>query len=280
MKLLRLGEKGQEKPAMMDANGQPRDLSAVIPDLAFEALSLESMARLRALDPESLPLLPQECRIGAALADTPNFHCIGLNYARHADETGMPRPTEPVVFTKATSCIGGPDDAITIPEGSVKTDWEVELSVIIGRNVFNITEAEALDTISAYCVINDVSERDHQLERGGQWVKGKSHPGFGPIGPWLVTADEVPDPQNLPLWLSINGEMQQQSSTSDMIFSIAEIIAYLSRHMILRVGDVIATGTPEGVGLGQTPPRFLRPGDEVRLGIEGLGEQHQTFISA
>ena len=252
MKLLRLGEKGQEKPAMMDANGQPRDLSAVIPDLAFEALSLESMARLRALDPESLPLLPQECRIGAALADTPNFHCIGLNYARHADETGMPRPTEPVVFTKATSCIGGPDDAITIPEGSVKTDWEVELGVIIGRNVFNITEAEALDTISAYCVINDVSERDHQLERGGQWVKGKSHPGFGPIGPWLVTADEVPDPQNLPLWLSINGEMQQQSSTSDVIFSIAEIIAYLSRHMILRVGDVIATGTPEGVGLGQT----------------------------
>lgn len=279
MKLLRVGEKGMEIPAMLDETGTMRDLRGHSADFFGDQLSLEAMDTLRAIDPTSLPELSPGQRIGAAVADAPNFHCIGLNYARHADETGMARPDEPILFSKATSCIGGPDDPIRIPEGSTKTDWEVELGVVIGRECSYIAEADALGAISAYCVINDVSERAHQLELGGQWVKGKSHPGFGPIGPWLVSADEISDPQDLDIWLSINGEMQQQSSTSDMIFSVAEIISYLSRFMVLRVGDVIATGTPEGVGMGQKPQRFLRPGDEVSLGIAGLGEQRQTYTA-
>ncbi|MGC6485486.1 MAG: fumarylacetoacetate hydrolase family protein [Candidatus Puniceispirillales bacterium] len=278
MKLLRLGEKGHEKPALLDADGTPRDLSGVIGDLGMETVSLDSLAALQDLDAASLPALDPGQRIGAAVCDTPNFHCVGLNYARHADETGMARPTEPVLFSKATSCLGGPNDSIRIPEGSVKTDWEVELGIVIGRDVDRISEDKALSVIAGYCVINDVSERQFQLEQGGQWVKGKSAPGFGPVGPWLVTPDEVDDPQALPVWLSINGEMQQQSNTDDMIFSVAEIIAYMSRYMTLRTGDIIATGTPEGVGLGQKPPRFLKPGDEVRLGIDGLGEQKQVFV--
>lgn len=278
MKFLRLGEKGAEKPALLDDDGKPRDLSGLIDDLGMNTVSLESIARLQEVDPSSLPLLDQGQRVGAAVCDTPNFHCVGLNYARHADETGMARPTEPVLFSKATSCLGGPNDPIRIPETSVKTDWEVELGVVIGAEVDHISEDRALSVIAGYCVINDVSERQFQLEQGGQWVKGKSAPGFGPVGPWLVTPDEVDDPQSLGVWLSINGAIQQQSNTDDMIFSVAEIIAYMSRYMTLRCGDIIATGTPEGVGLGQKPPRFIKPGDEVSLGIDGLGEQKQVFI--
>lgn len=277
MKLIRYGQKGQEKPALLDSDGSIRDLSGHIEDIGMANASLDVIARLQDLDPSALPQLAPGERLGAAVSDTPNFHCVGLNYARHADETGMARPTEPVLFSKATSCLGGPDDPIRIPEGATKMDWEVELGIIIGQETNHISEDHALDVIAGYCVVNDVSERHFQLEQGGQWVKGKSAPGFGPVGPWLVTPDEVPDPQNLPLWLSINGDMMQQSNTDDMIFSVAEIIAYMSRYMTLRVGDIIATGTPEGVGLGQQPQRFLHPGDEIRLGIEGLGEQHQVF---
>ena len=279
MKLIRYGAKGAEKPAVLATDGSIRDLSGVIDDLGMATVSMEVIAKLQDLDAQSLPELAPGVRFGAAVCDTPNFHCVGLNYARHADETGMARPTEPVLFSKATSCLGGPDDAISIPEGATKMDWEVELGVVIGAEVDHISEDKALSAIAGYCVINDVSERKFQLEQGGQWVKGKSAPGFGPVGPWLVKTDEVPDPQSLPLWLSINGEMQQQSNTDDMIFGIAEIIAYMSRYMTLRVGDIIATGTPEGVGLGQQPPRFLNAGDEVRLGIDGLGEQCQVFVA-
>jgi len=280
MKLLRVGEKGREKPAAIDQSGQYRDLSSIIPDQAFGTVSCEALEEIRQLDITTLPVLDPGLRIGAAVADTPNFHCVGLNYARHADETGMARPSEPVLFSKATSALAGPNDDIVIPMGSVKTDWEVELGVVIGREASHVAEEKALEYIAGYCVINDVSERQFQLEQGGQWVKGKSAPGFGPTGPWLVTADEIADPQNLRLWLKINGETQQESNTDDMIFSVATIIAYMSRYMTLRVGDIIATGTPEGVGLGQKPQRFLKPGDVVSLGIDGLGEQRQQFIAA
>jgi len=280
MKLLRVGAKGQEKPAILDNAGRYRDLSGVITDLAFETVSCEMLDKIRSLDPAVLPELDPGLRTGAVVADTPNFHCVGLNYARHADETGMPRPSEPVLFSKATSALAGPDDDIMIPKGSVKTDWEVELGVIIGREASHVPEDRALDYIAGYTVINDVSERQFQLEQGGQWVKGKSAPGFGPTGPWLVTPDEIPDPQNLRLWLKINDEIQQDSNTDDMIFPVATIISYMSRYMTLRVGDIIATGTPEGVGLGQNPQRYLKSGDVVTLGIEGLGEQRQRFVSA
>jgi len=280
MKLLRVGEKGREKPAAIDQSGQYRDLSSIIPDLAFGTVSCEALEEIRQLDITTLPVLDPGLRIGAAVADTPNFHCVGLNYARHADETGMARPSEPVLFSKATSALAGPNDDIVIPMGSVKTDWEVELGVVIGREASHVAEEKALEYIAGYCVINDVSERQFQLEQGGQWVKGKSAPGFGPTGPWLVTADEIANPQNLRLWLKINGETQQESNTDDMIFSVATIISYMSRYMTLRVGDIIATGTPEGVGLGQKPQRFLKPGDVVSLGIDGLGEQRQQFIAA
>lgn len=280
MKLLRLGAKGNEKPAVMDSAGGYRDLSGVIRDLAFDTVSCETLDTIKAIDPSSLPELDPGLRIGSAVADTPNFHCVGLNYARHADETGMPRPTEPVLFSKATSALAGPDDDIMIPKGSVKTDWEVELGVVIGREATHVPEDRALDYIAGYTIINDVSERQFQLEQGGQWVKGKSAPGFGPTGPWLVTPDEINDPQNLRLWLKINGEIQQDSNTDDMIFSLATIISYMSRYMTLRVGDLIATGTPEGVGLGQSPQRFLKSGDIVTLGIDGLGEQRQRFVNS
>jgi 2-keto-4-pentenoate hydratase/2-oxohepta-3-ene-1,7-dioic acid hydratase in catechol pathway len=276
MKLLRYGPKGQEKPGMLDAEGRVRDLSRQVADFWGESVSLKRLDELRALDPEALPVVEGEPRIGACLADAPNFHCIGLNYARHARESGMEVPKEPILFSKATSAISGPHDDVVIPKGSEKCDWEVELGVVIGRWTEHVSEADALSCVAGYCVINDVSERHFQAERGGQWVKGKSAPTFGPIGPWLATADEVPDPQALPLWLEVNGERVQDSNTSDMIFPVAEIVSYMSRFMALRPGDVIATGTPEGVGMGHRPPRYLKPGDEIRLGIEGLGEQRQT----
>ncbi|SET69073.1 fumarylacetoacetate hydrolase family protein [Oceanicella actignis] len=278
MKLLRWGPRGAEKPGLLDAEGQVRDLSAHVSDLAGDAVSLRALDRLRALRPEDLPVVEAE-RLGACLAWVPNFHCVGLNYARHAAEAGAQPPAEPVLFSKATTALAGPFDPIVIPKGSVKTDWEVELGVVIGAEVEHVSEAEALSCVAGYCVVNDLSERAWQLEGTGQWSKGKSAPGFGPIGPWLVTADEVPDPQDLPLWLDLNGETQQLSSTADMIFSVAEIISYMSRHMRLRPGDIIATGTPEGVGMGQTPQRFLRPGDVLELGVTGLGDQRQTALA-
>ena len=219
-------------------------------------------------------------RIGACLRDAPNFHCVGLNYVQHAKETGLEIPKEPVLFSKATSAISGPFDPVEIPPGANRVDWEVELGIVIGREATRIAEDAALSHIAGYCVVNDVSERHYQAERGGQWIKGKSAPTFGPIGPWLVTADEVENPQSLDLWLSVNGERRQSSSTSDMIFAVAEIVSYMSWFMTLRVGDIIATGTPEGVGLGQNPPAFLTAGDVVTLGIDGLGEQRQEFVAA
>lgn len=278
MKILRLGDKGKEIPATLDQDGQYRDLSSHIDDISPAAMALEQLAKLKSIDITSLPLLDSAMRIGCPINDVPNFFCVGLNYARHADETGMARPSEPILFSKATSALSAPNDDISIPQESEKTDWEVELGVIIGKSGSYINEANSLDHIAGYCTINDLSERGFQIERGGQWIKGKSAPGFGPIGPYIVTADEIEDPQNLNLWCELNGEMQQNSSTSDMIFSVQEIIAYMSRFMTLRVGDIIATGTPEGVGMGQNPKRFIRSGDEMRLGVEGLGIQHQRFI--
>ena len=278
MKLLRLGAFGQEKPAALDADGQYRDLSGHIQDLTPCHMDLGELNKLKAIDLNSLPILPADSRIGCPLSDVPNFHCVGLNYARHADETGMARPDEPILFSKATSALAAPNDDIAIPMGAEKVDWEVELGVVIGKTASHVDEANALDYVAGYCTINDVSERAFQLETGGQWVKGKSAPGFGPVGPWIVTPDEIKDPQNLNLWCAINGEMQQNSNTDDMIFSTAHIIAYMSRHMTLRVGDVIATGTPEGVGMGQKPQRWVQKGDVITLGVEGLGEQKQRFV--
>ncbi len=281
MKLLRYGPVGQEKPGLLDAGGRIRDLSAVIPDLAGEALSDAALARLRALDPASLPLVPGEPRIGACVGQIGKFICIGLNYADHAAESGLPVPSEPVVFAKWTSAVCGPNDGIEIPRGSLKTDWEVELGVVIGRPCKNVDEADALDYVAGYCVINDVSEREWQIERGGQWDKGKGFDTFGPIGPWLVTRDEVPDPQQLSLWLEVDGHRYQDGSTRTMIFGVAEVIAYLSRCMSLQPGDVISTGTPPGVGMGVKPaPVYLKPGQTVRLGIDGLGEQRQLTRAA
>ncbi|WP_186073947.1 ureidoglycolate lyase [Burkholderia gladioli] len=281
MKLLRYGPVGQEKPGLLDAGGRIRDLSAVIPDLAGEALSDVALARLRALDPDSLPLVPGEPRIGACVGQIGKFVCIGLNYADHAAESGLPVPSEPVVFAKWTSAVCGPNDGIEIPRDSLKTDWEVELGVVIGRPCKNVDEADALDYVAGYCVINDVSEREWQIERGGQWDKGKGFDSFGPIGPWLVTRDEVPDPQQLSLWLEVDGHRYQDGSTRTMIFGVAEVIAYLSRCMSLQPGDVISTGTPPGVGMGVKPePVYLKPGQTVRLGIDGLGEQRQLTRAA
>jgi len=280
MKLLRYGPAGAEKTGMLDAAGQVRDLSAHVPDLAGDAVSPAALDALRALDPETLPLVQTPGRYGPCLARVPNFYCIGLNYARHAAETGSKPPPEPILFSKASSALSGPDDPVIVPRGSVKTDWEVELGVVIGREALYVTEAEALDHVAGYCVVNDVSEREFQIERKGQWIKGKSAPGFGPVGPWLVTADEVPDPQALALSLSLNGETMQSSGTHDMIFSVAEIISYMSRFMRLLPGDIIATGTPEGVGMGRDPQRFLRPGDAMELTVEGLGTQRQEVVAA
>ncbi|SDF16188.1 fumarylacetoacetate hydrolase family protein [Limimaricola pyoseonensis] len=280
MKLLRHGPLGHERVAMLDAEGRLRDLSEHLPDLSGAAVGPETLDRLRGLDPAELREITDPQRIGACLSRVPNFHCVGLNYARHAAEAGKPPPSEPILFSKASSALSGPNDAVVIPRGSEQTDWEVELGVVIGRETYEVSEARALEHVAGYCVVNDVSERHFQAERGGQWIKGKSSPGFGPIGPWLVTADEVPDPQALRLSLALNGEVVQDDSTADMIFSVAEIISYMSRFMRLLPGDIIATGTPSGVGMGMSPQRFLRPGDLMELEVEGLGRQRQEAVAA
>jgi len=277
MKLLRYGPKGQEKPGCLDANGDIRDLSAHVDNFIGTTVSIETMEKLKSIDTNTLPLVDGRPRIGCALADVPNFFCIGLNYAKHAAETGSTLPPEPLIFNKATSALSGPFDFIQIPQGSTHVDWEAELGVVIGKEASYVSESDALDYIAAYCTINDVSEREFQKNRGGQWVKGKSAPTFGPVGPYLVTADEITDPQNLNLSCSVNGAVQQNSNTSDMIFTVAQIISAMSQYFTLRVGDIIATGTPEGVGAGQKPvPRFLQDGDIVETTVQGLGTQRLT----
>ncbi len=276
MKLLRFGPPGSEKPGVLDSSNTIRDVSSVSSDFSGEAVSLTALQRLRDVDLGTLPQVSPDIRIGSCLADVPNFHCVGLNYANHAKESGMDIPKEPILFSKATSALSGPFDPVVIPKDSKKTDWEVELGVVIGANASHVSESDALDYVTGYCVINDVSEREFQIELGGQWVKGKSAPTFGPTGPFLITADEVPNPQDLALSLKVNGETQQSSNTSDMIFSVQEIVSYMSRFMELRVGDIIATGTPEGVGMGQSPQRWLQPGDVMELEIEKLGVQRQV----
>ena len=284
MKLLRYGPVGQEKPGVLDAQGRVRDLSAVVPDLAGDALLPASLARLKALDIDGLPLVPgvpqQDLRLGACVAQVGKFIGVGLNYADHAAEAGMAVPPEPVVFTKWTSCLCGPDDAVQLPRGSVKTDWEVELGVVIGQGGRYIAEADALSHVAGYCVVNDVSEREYQLERAGSWDKGKGFDTFGPIGPWLVTADEVPNPQALKLWLEVDGQMRQNGSTATMVYGVAFLVSYLSRFTTLQPGDVITTGTPPGVGMGHKPPVYLRAGQVMRLGVEGLGVQTQRVVAA
>ena len=278
MKLLRVGPAGQEKPACLDATGVIRDLTGVTADFEGEGVSLDALEALKGVDLSALPAVEGNPRIGAAVARVETFYAIGLNYAQHAAEAGMEPPKEPILFNKSASCLAGPNDALTLPKGSEKSDWEVELGVVIGKRAQNVSVEEALSYVAGYCVINDVSERAYQIERGGQWTKGKSAPGFGPVGPYLVTADEVPDPQALGLRLSLNGEMVQNNFTSDMIFSVAEIIAHMSEFMALVPGDVIATGTPEGVGMGMKPQRFLRVGDVMELEIDGLGRQRTEVI--
>jgi len=280
MKLLRFGDAGAEKPGMLDGDGKIRDLSGFISDFDGSTVDDASIAKIRELDTAALPIVAGNPRIGPCVARPGKFVCVGLNYSDHAKESGLPIPTEPVVFMKGTNCIVGPDDDTEIPRGSVKTDWEVELGFVMGKDAKYIDEADALDYVAGYCVVNDVSEREFQIERGGQWVKGKSCDTFGPIGPWLVTRDEVPDPGNLSMYLDVNGTRMQDGHTRTMIFSIAHIIHYLSQHMSLQAGDVITTGTPPGVGLGMDPPTFLKAGDVVELGIEGLGDQKQTCVAA
>ncbi|MCB2116291.1 MAG: ureidoglycolate lyase [Rhodobacteraceae bacterium] len=273
MKLLRYGPTGQERPGLLDADGRIRDLSAHVPDIAGDALRPDGLAALAALDPASLPLVEGTPRLGPCVGAVGKFICIGLNYADHAAETGAAIPSEPIVFAKWTSAITGPNDGIEIPRGSSKTDWEVELGVVIGKGGRYIAPDYALNHVAGYCVINDVSEREWQMERGGTWDKGKGCDSFGPLGPWLVTPDEAGDPGSLRLWLEVDGHRYQDGTTATMIFGVAEIIAYLSRFLSLQPGDVIATGTPPGVGLGQKPPVYLKGGEVVRLGVEGLGEQ-------
>jgi ureidoglycolate lyase/2,4-diketo-3-deoxy-L-fuconate hydrolase len=281
MKLLRYGAPGHEKPGILDRNGATRDLSGVIDDIAGSTLLPESLERLRQIDIESLPIVSADERIGACVGRIGKFICIGLNYADHAAESNLPVPSEPVVFGKWTSAVVGPNDDVRIPRGSQKTDWEVELGVVIGKGGAYIDEADALSHVAGYCVVNDVSEREYQIERGGTWDKGKGCDTFGPIGPWLVTADEIPDPQRLALWLEVDGKRYQNGNTSTMIFNVAQIVSYLSRFMSLQPGDVISTGTPPGVGMGHKPePVYLRAGQTMRLGIEGLGEQQQRTVAA
>jgi 2-keto-4-pentenoate hydratase/2-oxohepta-3-ene-1,7-dioic acid hydratase in catechol pathway len=276
MKLLRYGPKGAEKPGLLAADGTIRDLSSHVDDIAGGVLSDEGLARLRAIDPASLPKVDGTPRLGPCVGRVGKFICIGLNYSDHAAETGAPIPAEPIIFMKATSAIIGPHDDVIIPKGSEKTDWEVELGVVIGTHASYVSEADALKHVAGYCVVNDLSERAFQTERGGQWTKGKSADTFGPIGPWLVTRDEVADPQDLHMWLEIDGKRWQDGSTKTMIFGVAHLVSYVSHFMSLQPGDVITTGTPPGVGLGQKPPVYLKPGQEMRLGIAGLGEQRQV----
>ncbi len=276
MKLMRVGPPGREKPALLDKDGKVRDLSAHVADIGGAAISPEGLRKIAAIDPASLPELSVD-RIGACVAGTGKFICIGLNYSDHAAETGATVPPEPVIFMKATSAIVGPNDEVRIPRGSEKTDWEVELGVVIGKTAKYVSEADALDYVAGYCVSHDVSERAFQTERAGQWTKGKSCDTFGPIGPWLVTRDEVADPQNLSMWLKVNGETMQDGSSKTMVYGVAFLVSYLSQFMSLHPGDVISTGTPPGVGMGMKPPRYLRDGDTVELGIQHLGTQKQTF---
>jgi 2-keto-4-pentenoate hydratase/2-oxohepta-3-ene-1,7-dioic acid hydratase in catechol pathway len=277
MKLLRHGPKGNEKPGLLDPEGRIRDLSGHIPDVTSAHLGRDSLARLREIDWRTLPAVPAPVRLAPIVADTGKLICVGLNYSDHAAESGMAVPSEPVLFMKATSAIVGANDAVVLPRDSVKSDWEVELGVVIGTRARYVDEADALGYVAGYCVVNDLSEREYQLERGGQWDKGKGCDTFGPVGPWLVTADEVADPQNLDLWLEVNGRRFQQGSTRTMVFTVAHLVSYISRFMTLHPGDIISTGTPPGVGLGQKPdPLYLKPGDVMRLGIAGLGVQQQT----
>ncbi|MBO0127636.1 MULTISPECIES: fumarylacetoacetate hydrolase family protein [Agrobacterium] len=278
MKLMRVGQPGQEKPAILDAEGKVRDLSAHVKDIGGDAISPEGLKKIAAIDLSSLPVLSED-RIGACVAGTGKFICIGLNFSDHAAETGATVPPEPVIFMKATSAIVGPNDNVTIPRGSEKTDWEVELGVVIGKTAKYVSEADALDYVAGYCVSHDVSERAFQTERAGQWTKGKSCDTFGPIGPWLVTKDEIADPQNLGMWLKVNGQTMQDGSSKTMVYGVAHVVSYLSQFMSLHPGDVISTGTPPGVGMGLKPPRYLKAGDVVELGIEGLGSQKQTFVA-
>ncbi|MGJ8544400.1 MAG: fumarylacetoacetate hydrolase family protein [Sulfitobacter sp.] len=278
MKLARVGAPGAEKPAIVDAQGRLRDLQDHVPDITGATLDEASLAFLRGVDPESLPLVPEGTRVGPCVGAVGKYMCIGLNYRDHAEEAGMPIPEHPILFLKANSAICGPNDDLPLPRGSTALDWEVELCVVIGKAAKYVSEADALSYVAGYCVANDVSERDWQIKLTGQWTKGKSGDGFGPLGPWLVTADAVGDPQDLALSCKVNGAVRQNGSTSTMIFSVAQIISHLSQLMTLHPGDVIATGTPPGVGMGMKPPVYLRPGDVVECAIEGLGAQHQTVV--
>jgi len=280
MKLLRFGPPGQEKPGLLDAQGTIRDLSGVLPDFSGEALSPAGLARLAALDTTSLPAVSGSPRIGSPIAHMKNFVCIGLNYADHAAETGAAIPKEPIIFLKSLGALSGPNDDVQIPKNSQKTDWEVELAVIIGTRAKNVSEAEAMDHVAGYAVCNDVSEREFQIERGGTWDKGKGHDTFGPLGPWLVTKDEVPDPQDLAMFCEIDGKRYQDGSTRTMIFGVQKLVSYVSQFITLHPGDVITTGTPPGVGMGQKPPLYLKAGQTIHLGIAGLGEQTQKTVSA
>ena len=280
MKLVRFGEAGAEKPGILDAQGGIRDLSNEIEDITGDILTEKGLERLRTLDLASLPLVEGTPRLGPCVAQVGKLVCIGLNYSDHAEESGLPVPEEPVIFMKATSCICGPDDPIIIPRGSEKTDWEVELAFVIGREARYVDQTDWRNYVAGYCVVNDVSERAYQLESPGQWVKGKSADSFGPVGPWLVTADEIPDPQTLDLWLEVDGKRYQDGNTNTMVFDVAYLLSDVSQYMSLQPGDIISTGTPPGVGMGQNPQTYLRPGQTVRLGIAGLGEQHHRVVTA
>ena len=275
MKLVRYGAAGHEKPGLVDASGTIRDLSSHIADINSATISPDSLAKLKALDPSTLPAVPAGVRLGSCVARPGNFIAVGLNYADHAAESNMPVPEQPILFNKAPNCVQGPDDVIVIPKGSEKTDWEVELAIVIGKTALYVDEKNALDYVAGFCVCNDISERAFQTERGGQWMKGKGSPTFGPIGPWLVTKDEIKDVQNLDMFLEVNGKRVQNGSTKTMIFGVAHLVAYISQFMQLDAGDVITTGTPPGVGMGMKPPVYLKAGDTMKVGIAGLGEQNQ-----
>jgi 2-keto-4-pentenoate hydratase/2-oxohepta-3-ene-1,7-dioic acid hydratase in catechol pathway len=280
MKLLRYGPAGQEKPGMLDRQGRIRDLSAKIPDIAGAQLSPKSLDELRRIDPESLPLVPGTPRIGPCVGGISKLVCVGLNYSDHAAETGAPVPTEPILFMKATTAICGPNDDVILPRGSKKSDWEVELGIVIGTKASYVPKEKSLDHVAGYCIVNDVSEREYQMERLGQWTKGKSADTFAPIGPWMVSKDEVADPQSLDLFLDVNGARRQRGNTRTMIFGVQHLVSYISQFMTLLPGDVIPTGTPPGVGLGMKPPVYLKPGDVMHLGIGGLGEQTQKVVAS
>ena len=278
MKLLRYGKLGKEKPGVLDSEGRIRDLSAHISDISGETISPKSLAKLRKIKIDTLPIVRGKPRIGACVTGSQKFVAIGLNYSDHAAESGMTVPPEPIIFTKHMNCISGPNDDVTLPPKSKKGDWEVELGVIIGTKAKNIKRADAMKHVAGYCTINDLSEREYQIERSGQWTKGKSYDTFGPIGPWLVTADEIKDPQKLHLWLELNGKRVQEGNTSTMVYGVEYLVAYLSEFFTLMPGDIITTGTPPGVGMGMKPQRFLKPGDKMRVGVDGLGVQEQTVV--